>query len=214
MGFILSEKLDQYVEEYTTPQSAVLYELERETHLGFNLPQMLSGTVQGRFLQMISHMMQPTRVLEIGTFTGYSSICLAAGLREGGKVTTIDVNEELETTVRKYIRKAGMDNRIDFMIGAAADIIQELDAEFDLVFIDADKSNYSNYFDLVLPKVRMGGYILADNVLWGGKVVEDNPNKDTRALIAYSEKVQNDDRVENVMVSIRDGIMMARKIKE
>ncbi|MCP4124313.1 MAG: class I SAM-dependent methyltransferase [Bacteroidetes bacterium] len=214
MSFILSTQMDEYIEERTTPQIPVLQELDRETHIEFHLPQMLSGTVQGRFLEMVSKMMRPMRILEIGTFTGYSAICLALGLAEGGKLITIDINEELEDTVLKYIERAGMSDKIEFLIGQAKEIIPSLEGEFDMVFIDADKLNYHAYYDLVFHKLKMGGFILADNVLWGGKVVEGCADKDTRALIAFSDKVHNDDRVENVMLSIRDGIMMARKIKD
>jgi len=214
MSFILSTQMDEYIEERTTPQIPVLQELDRETHIEFHLPQMLSGTVQGRFLEMVSKMMRPMRILEIGTFTGYSAICLALGLADGGKLTTIDINEELEDTVLKYIERAGMSDKIEFLVGEAKEIIPGLEGGFDMVFIDADKLNYHTYYDLVFPKLKMGGFILADNVLWGGKVVDGGTDKDTRALIAFSDKVHNDDRVENVMLSIRDGIMMARKIKD
>ena len=213
MGFILSEEIDQYIEEHTTPQEMLLSDLDRQTHLHFTLPQMISGTVQGKFLEMISFMLQPRRILEIGTFTGYSAICLAKGLVEDGQLTTIDVNEELEETILKYFADSGLGSKIDFRLGNAMNIVPELEEIFDLVFIDADKVNYSNYYDLVFSKLRVGGYILADNVLWSGKVLDVKKDKDTQALMDYSDKVQNDNRVENVLLSIRDGIMIARKIK-
>ncbi len=214
MGFIISEELSQFIEANTTPQDNVLSQLERRTHLDFMIPQMISGTVQGRFLEMISYMIRPKNILEIGTFTGYSSICMAKGLVPEGKLITIDRNEELQDTILEYAEKAGVKAKIIFKLGNALEIIPTLDMVFDMVFIDADKGNYGNYFDLVLPKLRMGGFILADNVLWSGKVVEENKDKDTRALVDFSKKVHNDNRVENVMLSIRDGILLARKIKE
>lgn len=211
MGNLLKESLDRYIGEHTTPPPAVLTELERETHLSCLMPQMLSGAVQGRFLEMISRMVRPERILEIGTFTGYSAICLAGGLAPGGRLITIDVNEELEDLARKYFDRAGMADRIDLRIGLAAEIIPDLNETFDLVFIDADKTNYGLYFDLVLPKLRPGGFLLADNVLWSGKVVEGDRSEETVALVDFAARVQNDDRVENVLVPIRDGILMVRK---
>jgi predicted O-methyltransferase YrrM len=156
-------------------------------------------------------MLQPTRVLEIGTFTGYAAICLAEGLPENGKLFTIDINEELEAIARTHIEKAGLQNKIIQIIGNAAQEIQQLNETFDLVFIDADKQNYSLYYDLVLDKVRSGGFILADNVLWSGKIIDEQKDKDTKKLAEFNDKVQQDNRVENVIVSIRDGIMMIRK---
>ncbi|MGZ5304946.1 MAG: O-methyltransferase, partial [Bacteroidia bacterium] len=194
----LPEKLNDYIEQHTTPEDDVLKALNRETHIKVQMPQMLSGHVQGQILRMISYMIKPQNILEIGTFTGYSAICLAAGLQENGKLVTLDINEELEEMVRKYFAQAGLENKIDYRLGNALDILPTLDLTFDIVFIDADKQNYSRYYDLVFDKVAKGGFILADNVLWSGKVVEENPNKDTKALIDFNEKVQNDDRVENV----------------
>lgn len=214
MGFIIPKKLDQFIEENTTPQDEVLQSLDRATNLHFMMPQMISGTVQGKFLEMVSCMLQPERILEIGTFTGYSTICFAKGLPENGKLITIDVNEELEDTARNHFKKAGVDSKIDFKIGNALEIIPTLNETFDLVFIDADKINYANYYDLVLPKLKIGGFIMADNVLWSGKVVEEKKDKDTAALVDFSKKVQNDERVENVMLSVRDGILLVRKVKD
>ncbi|MGZ5243181.1 MAG: O-methyltransferase [Bacteroidia bacterium] len=207
----LPEKLNDYIEQHTTPEDDVLKALNRETHIKVQMPQMLSGHVQGQILRMISYMIKPQNILEIGTFTGYSAICLAAGLQENGKLVTLDINEELEEMVRKYFAQAGLENKIDYRLGNALDILPTLDLTFDIVFIDADKQNYSRYYDLVFDKVAKGGFILADNVLWSGKVVEENPNKDTKALIDFNEKVQNDDRVENVLFPVRDGIMVIRK---
>jgi caffeoyl-CoA O-methyltransferase len=214
MAFIISPELETYIEQHTTPQDQVLSELERTTHLDFLMPRMLSGNVQGSFLSMISGMIQPKRILEVGTYTGYSGICFAKGLAADGKLITIDINEELTDTVKLFIEKAGLKNKIDLKIGNALEIIPTLNETFDLVFIDADKENYSNYYDLVFSKLKVGGYILADNVLWSGKVIENKIDRDTKALIDFSDKVQNDNRVENVMLSIRDGIMLIKKLKD
>jgi predicted O-methyltransferase YrrM len=159
---------------------------------------------------MISHMIRPRRILEIGTYTGYSALCLAEGLAADGKLITLDINEELEQKVRSHF--ASWQEKIDYRIGNALDILPSLDEMFDLVFIDADKSNYSRYFDLVIDKVRGGGFILADNVLWSGKVLNKNPDNDTKAILAFNEKIQGDSRVENVLLPIRDGIMTIRKL--
>ena len=174
---------------------------------------MLSGHLQGRALSMISHMIKPSRILEIGTYTGYSALCMAEGLIEGGKLITLDKNEELEEMVRGYFEKAGYSNAIDFRIGNAIELIPEIDGPFDLVFIDADKANYYNYFKLVFEKVRSGGFIIADNVLWSGKVVqtEKKIDKDTQAILDFNRLTHEDDRVENVLLPIRDGLMVLRK---
>jgi predicted O-methyltransferase YrrM len=175
---------------------------------------MLSGHFQGRVLSMLSHMIKPENVLEIGTYTGYSALCFAEGIREGGKVITIDVNEELEDLVREYIDKAGMNDKIDYRIGDAMEIIPTLSEQFDVIFIDADKKNYCNYYDLVFDKVKTGGYIIADNVLWSGKVLEnyETLDRETKVIMDYNNKVHNDDRVQEVLLPIRDGLMIARKL--
>jgi predicted O-methyltransferase YrrM len=208
----LPEPLSQYAESHTTPETEVLQQLNRETHAKILMPRMLSGHLQGQFLSMISHMVKPKAVLEIGTYTGYSAICLAAGLQDGGVLHTIDINEELEEMVTAFISKAGLQNKIKNHIGNALKIIPTLKETFDLVFIDADKINYSNYYNLVFDKVRTGGFIMADNVLWSGKVLDEKKDKDTQAIHDYNSKLQNDPRVENVLLPIRDGIMIARKI--
>lgn len=209
---ILEHHLDYYIEKHTSPEPAILNELNRTTHLDVLRPQMLSGEVQGAFLRMLSQMIKPACVLEIGTYTGYSAICLTAGMPNDGKLYTIDVNEEITGIVRQYIAKAGLDHLIEPMIGNAAEIIPTMDKTFDLVFIDADKVQYSLYYDLVFDKVKQGGYIIADNVLWYGKVAEDQiEDRDTDALRAYNDKIQADPRVENVLLSVRDGLMVARK---
>ncbi|MCB0430829.1 MAG: class I SAM-dependent methyltransferase [Flavobacteriales bacterium] len=210
----LEKDLEAFVEHYTKPEAGVLAELNRETYAKVLMPRMLSGHIQGKILEMFSHMIRPDRVLEIGTFTGYSAICLASGMREGGVLHTIDVNEELEDMVKTYVKKAGMEDRIRLHIGTAAEVIPTLKETFDLVFIDADKENYSNYYDLVFDKVRKGGFIIADNVLWSGKVVDplELQDDETMALVAYSRKVTQDPRVENVLMPVRDGLMVARKL--
>jgi caffeoyl-CoA O-methyltransferase len=206
--------LDEYVCAHTENEPAILKELNRKTHLSVLQPRMLSGHFQGRVLSMLSHMIKPENVLEIGTYTGYSALCFAEGIREGGKVITIDVNEELEDLVREYIDKAGMNDKIDYRIGDAMEIIPTLSEQFDVVFIDADKKNYCNYYDLVFDKVKTGGYIIADNVLWSGKVLEDNEtlDRETKILMDYNNKVHNDVRVQEVLLPIRDGLMIARKL--
>ncbi len=211
MDFI-PDDLQKYVADHTSHESELLKKVTRDTHAKVLMPRMLSGHVQGRFLSMLSHLVHPENVLEVGTYTGYSAICLAEGLKPGGKLVTIDVNEELEGRVRNYFKEAGRTGQIDYRIGDAAEIIPTLDVIFDLVFIDADKENYSKYYDLVFDKVRTGALILADNVLWSGKVTRPRPDKDTRALLEFNQKVMNDPRVENLLLPLRDGIMMIRKI--
>ncbi len=208
----LPDNINQYLEELSTPENETLTKLSRETHLKVQMPQMLSGNIQGKFLEMISRMIQPRRVLEIGTYTGYSGICFAQGLAENGLLYTIDINDELSPMVNKYIALAGKENCIKPFVGNALEIIPKLNETFDLVFIDADKQNYSNYFDLVIDKVRSGGYIVADNVLWSGKVAAANHDKDTAALHAYNLKVLNDKRVESYILPLRDGLNIARKL--
>ncbi len=209
----LPENVDRFVCENTENEPEILKELNHETWEKVLIPRMLSGHLQGRVLSMLSHMIQPKTVLEIGTYTGYSAICMTEGLKSGGRIHTIDINEELETMVTDYTEKAGLKDIIINHIGNAIDIIPTLPETFDLVFIDADKTNYSNYFDLVFDKVNTGGYIIADNVLWSGQVADGTKNLDvdTQALIAYSNKIQNDKRVQNVLFPIRDGLMIARK---
>ena len=211
MEFINPE-LNSYSEAHTSPESPLLKKINRDTHAGVLKARMLSGHLQGRFLSMISKMIKPKTILEIGTYTGYSALCLAEGLASGGKLITLDVNEELESRVRGYFLESGMNNSIDFQIGNALTILPGLSGPFDLVWIDADKENYTNYYDLVIDKVPSGGYILADNVLWSGKILETKTDKDTRALQAFNDKIHQDPRVENLLVPIRDGILLMRKI--
>ena len=211
---LLDEAIEAYVERYTTEESKVLKELNRETYSRVLIPRMLAGHLQGRVISMFSHMIKPRQVLEIGTYTGYSALCWAEGLQDEGQVHTIDVNEELEEMVARYINKAGQTSNVVTYLGNAVDIIPSIDQTFDVVYIDADKENYSNYFDLVIDKVRTGGYIIADNVLWSGKVVETEEiqDEDTQALVRYCEKIQSDSRVINVLFPVRDGLLVARKL--
>lgn len=210
----LSPELQQYITRHTSPEPPLLYELNRETHTKVMKPRMLSGQVQGRFLAMLSHMIRPKQVLEIGTYTGYSAICLAEGLAPGGLVHTIDVNEELEDMVRGYLSRAGLAEKVRYYIGPALEVIPTLDAAFDLVFIDADKKNNALYYEMVLDKVVPGGFILVDNVLWSGKVTRQTDKKadaDTQTILDFNARIQADDRVENLLLPLRDGLMMIRK---
>lgn len=209
---VIQPELQQYAERHTSPESELLQKINRETHANVLMPRMLSGHLQGRFLSMISQLVRPRHILEIGTFTGYSALCMVEGMTADGTLITIDKNEELEARVRGYFEAAGMSKRIDYRIGDATQIIPTLDIKFDLVFIDADKENYSNYYDMVIDKVNLSGIILADNVLWSGKVLDEKPDKDTSAIMAFNKKVTDDPRVENVLLPIRDGIMMIRKL--
>lgn len=209
----LDTELEEYVLDHTTSESGLLQKLNRETNAKILMPRMLSGHLQGRALSMFSRMIHPKNILEIGTYTGYSAICLAEGLKEGGKLYTIDINEELEVMVRRYLKEAGIDNKTEYIIGNAIEVIPTLNQTFDLVFIDADKENYLNYFELVFEKVSSGGFIIADNVLWSGKVIEPSEqlDKDTKAIVEFNEAIQNDSRVENLLLPIRDGLMVIQK---
>ena len=205
-------QLTEYSEAHTSSESEVLKKISRDTHAKVLMPRMLSGHLQGRFLSMISKMIKPKTILEIGTYTGYSAICLAEGLALGGKLITLDINEELESKVRGYFLEAGLEKVIDYRIGNALKIIPDLQMKIDLAFIDADKENYSTYFDLIIDSVVSGGFLLADNVLWSGKVLDTKPDKDTRAILEFNKKIQSDKRVENVLIPIRDGIVLMRKL--
>ncbi|AQG78287.1 O-methyltransferase [Spirosoma montaniterrae] len=209
----LPPDLTAYAEAHTSPESDLLARLNRNTRAQVIAPRMLSGQLQGRFLSMISWMIRPRRVLEIGTYTGYSALCLAEGLTDDGQLITLEQNEELEDFARAYWRQSPLGHRIELRIGNAVDLIPAIDETFDLVFIDADKRNLSIYFELVFNKIRPGGFLLADNVLWSGKVIEPvkPADEDTRAVVAFNQKIQDDPRVDNVLLPIRDGIMLARK---
>jgi len=214
MDFI-DEKINIYSELHSSPESEILKNLNRETHANVLMPRMLSGHLQGRMLSMISCMIQPLSILEIGTYTGYSALCLAEGLKDNGLIHTIDINDELTPMVRKYVSLAGLDSKFRIYTGNALDIIPTLNGPFDLVFIDADKINYTNYFDLVFDKVNKGGYILADNVLWSGKIIAplSEMDKDTLALHQFNERIAHDNRLEKVLLPVRDGVMVMRKVK-
>jgi predicted O-methyltransferase YrrM len=208
---IINPAVAKYAEAQTSAEPAALQKINRDTHANVLMPRMLSGHVQGRLLAMISQMIKPEFVLEIGTYTGYSAVCFAEGLKKGGKIITIDRNEDLSSRMWKNIVDAGIAPMVDLRIGNALEIIPGLNYPFDLVFIDADKVNYANYYDLVIDKVRSGGFILADNVLWSGKVIGEKPDKDTKAILDFNAKVTADPRVENVMLTVRDGLMLVRK---
>jgi caffeoyl-CoA O-methyltransferase len=212
MDFI-DKEIENYALEHSQAESDVLKKLNRETFAKVIQPRMLSGHMQGNLLSILSKMIQPKQILEIGTYTGYSAICLAQGLQESGKVHTIDINEELEKMVRAFIDESGLANKISYYIGDALKVIPTINETLDLVFIDADKKNYAAYYDLVFDKVRSGGYIIADNVLWSGKVLGDSSlmDGDTKAIDAYNKKVHADSRVEHMLLPVRDGLMIARK---
>lgn len=204
-------QLTSYIESHSSPENELLATLNRETHLKHQLPQMVSGHQQGLLLELISSMIRPKQILEIGTFTGYSAICMAKGLADGGKLYTIDINAELEDITAKYYQLTGVEERIVQYFGNAVDIIPALEGNFELVFIDADKQNYARYYDMIIDRVPSGGFILADNVLWSGRVADQKHDKDTAALHAFNQKVSSDPRVTNLLLSIRDGIQLIRK---
>lgn len=208
----LSEELENYAAQHTEDEPLLLKELNKRTHLNVLQPRMISGHFQGRFLSLLSKMVQPRTILEIGTYTGYATLCLAEGLHPEGVLHTIDIKEELTDLQREFFDRSGYGNQIVQHLGKAADIIPSLDTTFDLVFIDADKQNYAHYFDLVIEKMNRGGIILSDNVLWSGKVVEEvkHNDKHTQALMAYNQKIKDDPRVETVLLPIRDGITLSR----
>lgn len=209
----LDDKIVSYSEKHSTPESEILYQLNRETNRSVLQPRMLSGHLQGRVLSMLSQMIQPKNILEIGTYTGYSAICLAEGIQKDGELHTIDLNEELEEIARKYFEKAAIQSQIIQHIGDAVTIIPQLNISFDLVFIDADKENYLNYYQLLINKMKSGSYFIVDNVLWSGKVLEENTDpkdKETIGIKEFNQFIQNDDRVENVLMPLRDGLMLIK----
>ncbi len=212
MNFI-NEAIEEYAENHTSPESELLYNLNRETHLNIMIPRMLSGHLQGRTLSMLSKMIQPQNILEIGTYTGYSALCMAEGLKEKGSIDTIDLNQELQPIIDKYWAQSPFKNQLNLHIGNALEIIPQLKKEYQLVFIDADKENYLNYYHLLFDLVPSGGYILADNVLWSGNVLqkEEEMNESTEAIVSFNTFIQNDDRVENLLLPIRDGLSIIRK---
>lgn len=214
MEFI-DEALLDYCEKHTTQEDGLLQKITRETQAKVLMPRMISGHLQGKLLELFVKMKQPNTILEIGTYTGYSAVCMARGLGLEGKLITLDINDELEIMVRGFFDESGLSDQIDYKLGNALDIIPTLPGPFDFVFIDADKINYINYYDLIIDKVSSGGIILADNVLWSGKVLVEagkKTDRDTQAILEFNRKVQEDTRVENALLPIRDGVMMARKI--
>ncbi|MBN2634862.1 MAG: class I SAM-dependent methyltransferase [Prolixibacteraceae bacterium] len=199
--------------DHVDPEDEVLKELNRETHLKVLGARMISGHLQGQVLTMLAKMIQPENILEIGTFTGYSAICLAKGLRSGGKLITIEMDDELEDMAKKYFKKAGVENKVEQRIGVALEIIPTLNTLFDLVFIDADKREYAEYYNATFPLIKPGGYIIADNTLWNGKVLEKPANDDaqTRGIIRFNQLIKSDPRVEKVILPLRDGMSIIRK---
>ena len=207
----IRNELTEYADAHTSGESDVLRELREHCYEHYEDSAMLSGFYQGRVLSMLSHMIQPQVVLEIGTYLGYSALCLAEGLVDGGKVITLDIQEDTNTVARSYVEKTEYKDKIEFILAPAVNIIPNLAETFDLVFIDADKPNYSNYYKLVFDKLRPGGFIIADNVLWSGRVLDEEKDENTQALSEFNELVLADERVENVLLPIRDGLMIIRK---
>jgi predicted O-methyltransferase YrrM len=210
------DQIQTYTDQHSEPEPALLYQLWRETHLQLLMPRMATGHWQGRLLSMLSHLIRPHRVLEIGTFTGYATLCLAEGLAEGGHVHTIEINPERESRIRRYVAAAGLEAAVTLHIGAARDVLAGLVGEvWDLVFIDADKINNGQYFELVVEQVRPGGLLIVDNVLWGGKALPDYPLKandhDTRAVRAFNDQMQRDPRVVPLLLPVRDGLLLLRR---
>ena len=210
MSFI-DPKVEAYAEAHTEPPGELLERLAEETRAKTTLPQMMVGPLEGRFLAFLVGALRARRVLEVGTFTGYSSICMASALPSGGRLITIDVNEETTEIGRRYATEAGVADRIDYRLGPAREILPELDGPFDLIFIDADKEGYVDYYEAALPKLAEGGLIVADNVLWSGRVVDDEPDGTTRTIQRFNEHIRGDERVESVMLTIRDGMTLIRR---
>jgi caffeoyl-CoA O-methyltransferase len=208
----MNKKLEQYLLDHSSPEDPVLEDLYRQTHIRFVNPNMSTGHLQGKFLEFISMMIKPENILEIGTFTGYSAICLAKGLKPGGKLITIELNDELTAFAYSYFCKAGVEEKISQLTGKAQDIIPGLDIMFDLVLIDGDKREYIDYYQLIIDKVKPGGFIIADNVLWGGKVLEkDTTEPQALGIINFNEMMRNDKHVDEIIIPMRDGLMLIRK---
>ena len=203
----------EYIEQHSSAESNVLKQITRSTHLEVINPRMLSGHVQGRVLSMLSHMIQPQRILELGTFTGYSALCLAEGLTNDGKLITIEHNDEMESAIRRNLALSPLGEKIELVIGDAIEVLRRLNEKLDLVFIDADKKQYCDYLDLVIPLLRPGGWILADNTLWDGHIIDPTYDKDkqTIALRAFNDKVMQDERLDKVILPLRDGLTIIRK---
>lgn len=211
---IVNQKIEQYCLEHSQSELAVLAEINRDTHANFLKPRMLSGHFQGRLLSLLSKLIKPKNILEIGTYTGYSALCLAEGLQEGGKLYTIEADEELESKIRSNITKAGKEGDIELIIGNAMEIIPTLNVKFDLIFIDADKMNYLNYYKMTIDKLNIGGVILSDNVLWSGKVVDKSQNDATTQLLReFNDYLASDNRTEKVLLPMRDGLYLSMKTR-
>ena len=205
-------RLYDYCVEHSTPMDELLYELDRETHLKTLAPRMSSGPIQGRILSLISNLVRPKYILEIGTFTGFATLNLVRGLQPDGELITVEVNAELQHISNKYFTKSGYSDRINQLIGNAKEIVPKLDYKFDLIFLDAGKKDYPIYYELILPKLRKGGIILADNILWSGKILDENMDKTSIVLDEFNKQVAKDSRVENVILPLRDGINVIRKL--
>ena len=210
MSFIVDPDVEAYAEAHTEPPGEVLERLAEETRAKTTAPQMMVGPLEGRFLAFLVRALRARRVLEVGTFTGYSSICMASALPAGGRIVTLDVNQETTEIARRYATEAGVVDRIDYRVGPGSETLAQLDGSFDLVFIDADKPGYIDYYEAALPRLADGGLIVADNVLWSGRVVSDEPDESTRAIQRFNEHVRGDDRVESVMLTVRDGMTLIR----
>jgi len=208
---MIEEDLQHVLLKYCEPESELLQRIDRETHLKVLMPRMISGHYQGRVLSMLSKMITPNRILEIGTFTGYATLCLAEGLAQNGKLFTLDINVELEDMVRKNFADSAYNDKINYILGNAEETLNELDEVFDLVFIDADKKNNGTYYDMVFDKIRPGGLIIVDNVLWSGKIVRNEQDKDTKNISTFNDKVAADIRVEKLILPVRDGLFIIRK---
>ena len=210
----LPENIQKYISDISQSESPILKELNRYTNSKVILPRMLSGHVQGRFLSMISKLVNPEIIVEVGTYTGYSCLCLAEGLKKNGMIITIEKDEEFASIAKKFFDRSKYKEKISLLIEDATTAIENISEKIDLVFIDADKINYSKYYDMLFPKLKIGGLIVADNVLWSGKVTEDVSDNETQSIKNFNTKVKNDERVENLIVGIRDGIMVCQKIKD
>ncbi|MCF8379249.1 MAG: O-methyltransferase [Bacteroidales bacterium] len=212
--FDFKPEFQQYLEDHTTPEDDILSELRRFTFLKVTHPRMISGAIQGKFLEIFSKMLQPEKILEIGTFTAYSAICLARGLKSGGKLISIEINDELIDNAKVFIRKARLQNSIEVIHGDALELLPQINEEFDIIFIDGEKEQYTDYYKLCLPRLKKGGILIADNVLWDGKVYNINFKNDhtTQAINSFNKFVQNDTEVENLILPLRDGLMVVRKL--
>ncbi|RYD80795.1 MAG: methyltransferase domain-containing protein [Sphingobacteriales bacterium] len=208
---LINDDLQELLINYCEPESELLQEIDRATNLKVLMPRMISGHYQGRVLSMLSKMVSPNRVLEIGTFTGYATLCLAEGLTPEGLIYTLDINEELEDMVRASFSKSDYNEKIKYILGDATKTVNELNEIFDIVFIDADKKNNGTYYDLIFDRVRSGGLIIVDNVLWSGKVLQEKQDKDTKNITGFNDKIASDKRVEKLILPVRDGLFVIRK---